>query len=115
LVRRVADAGAPSDQPPSACRLFTQTLAGTFWWDGALYHQLLPAALVRASGTDKIGWFGANPVVKQAVADPAALSAPTTMGGAYVQAEAQALRNDIAAIRSSLAAVIDALQAYGLH
>lgn len=53
-------------------------------------------------------------LMKTAVADPAALTAPTTISATYVQAEIQALRNDVAALRATVAALVDALQAANL-
>ena len=38
------DAGAPSDSPNYAVRVFTKTLAGTYYWDGA-YHQQFSAII----------------------------------------------------------------------
>jgi len=48
------------------------------------------------------------------VSDPAAMTAPANMGAAYTQAEVQALRDDVAAIRGTILALTNLLQSMGL-
>lgn len=75
----------------------------------------------------KLGVFGAAPVDKTAVADPLAMTVADNaigslaIGASYSQAEVQALRNqcellqdDVRALRTKVAELIDALQAVGL-
>lgn len=45
-----------------------------------------------------------------AVSDPAALTAPTTLNAVFAVAEVQALRNDVAALRTKLIALLDSLR-----
>ena len=70
--------------------------------------------LVVDNDGEKLGFFGATPVVQQTAADPAALASPADMGAAYTEAEVQALRDDVAALRTTLLSVTNLLQAYGL-
>jgi hypothetical protein len=80
--------------------------------DGFVEFQNISSNLEGHTGTDHLGFFGATPVVKTAVADPAALTAGATVTA--IDADVQAIRNDVAALRTKLAALLDALQALGL-
>lgn len=37
LYRRTADTGTPGDSPPASCQILTQTVDGTYLWDGGQY------------------------------------------------------------------------------
>ena len=112
--RQTADTGVPGDTPSTGMVFFTQTSNGVYFWDGTYYRALVPSSVINSSGTANLGFYGATPVAKTTVADPAALTSPTTISGSYTQSEVQKLRDDIAALRTTLAAAVDALQSYGL-
>jgi hypothetical protein len=114
LWRQTSDAAAPTDSPASSMILFTRTNAGTYVWDGARHLALVPASVINPDGHQKLGFFGAAPVAKTAVADPPALTSPSTLSSTYSQSQVQALRDDLAALRSQVANLTDALQALGL-
>lgn len=40
--RYTADKGFPSDSPDATVRLFTETVAGLFWWDGTVWRPIGP-------------------------------------------------------------------------
>jgi hypothetical protein len=83
-------------------------------WESARLYQIGNSVVAIDNDGPKIGFFGVTPVVRQTVADPAALTAPADMGAAYTESEVQALRDDVAALRATLLAVTNLLQAYGL-
>lgn len=49
-----------------------------------------------------------------AVSDPAALTAPADIAATYTEAQVQALRNDIAALRTTVAALLTSLRDAGV-
>jgi len=76
---------------------------------------LATLASLKVSGN--VGFFGTTPVAKDAVADPAAITATGTADATYSANEVtliNALKADVTSLRTTLLELCNALQAYGL-
>ena len=113
-LRYTADTGTPGDSPNSTLCFFTRTSGGLYFWQGTAYYPVIPQSVINSRSSNQLGFFNATPAVKQTTANPAALTAPSTMSGSYTQSEVQKLRDDIAALRTTVLALTTALQTYGL-
>lgn len=80
--------------------------------DESLYHELyncgvpFKAALILADPTNGFTVEGGT-----AVADPAALTSPADVSATYTEAEVQHIRDDVAALRTTLVALLASLRA----
>ncbi len=68
---------------------------------------------IGTSSSEKVGFWGATPVTKTTVADPSAITVSGTATGTDATM-VNALKVDVTALRATLLAVTDALQACGL-
>jgi hypothetical protein len=75
------------------------------------------SAVLMNHASGKIGFFGATPTTKTAVADPSAVTTTETADATYDATEQNMLNNlkaDVTALQSKLAGLLDALQSYGI-
>lgn len=71
----------------------------------ATYDELINSGYTRGEALRALAGSG--------VAAPAAMTAPTTMNAAYTQSEVQNLRNDVAALRTTVANLLAQINAGG--
>lgn len=79
----------------------------------ARYRELLNLGLPHAVAL-RLADPAQDTISGTAVADPAALTAPADIAATYTEAEVQALRNDVAALRTTVANLLASLRSAGV-